>query len=399
MYKELIPPQSRVKRWIREWDDLGMLITDFSYWTQGDLQVLMEPRDDNTCRRLHFRTISTNEVHPKPATPYIDLFKADYPVWEHCNSISYEDRVAYAFWEERGMSRVGAGLVLDSKESKVIMPYIPLSDLSFLSRDEALLLFNGQEGRGVGLGVYSFPLQRVVCECRFPFTDPLNRIAFLTRPESRFGDKCPSSIARTILPDQEVNILAMTFRLGYFSNPACCVLALQLFSNMYKSLLKDHPGREAFEWEEWGPTVTRWLPYQKVMPTGNRSIFGSRMLAWGEPAWLDGSSRFELSLILLDFNPRPIKRGATTNTEGESHEIVVAYETSWDFDPGTHPPLKSSLPFRAFAFPWFPSFPYFRFDGSTILAKGPEKYQFWSFLPLESMEEPEKGEQAENTVS
>jgi hypothetical protein len=74
-----------------------------------------------TCRRIHFRTISTNEVHPDSAAPYLDLLKSDYPVWEHCNSVSYEDRVAYGFWESQEGSRAGAGLIVDCKEARVIM--------------------------------------------------------------------------------------------------------------------------------------------------------------------------------------------------------------------------------------------------------------------------------------
>ncbi|CAG8653525.1 11916_t:CDS:2 [Acaulospora colombiana] len=46
VYKEVIPPQSRKKRWVRTWEDLGIGITDFSFWAQGDFQMLMEPRDE-----------------------------------------------------------------------------------------------------------------------------------------------------------------------------------------------------------------------------------------------------------------------------------------------------------------------------------------------------------------
>jgi hypothetical protein len=115
-----------------------MMFSDFSFWIQEDLQVVMELRDNQyviqhslndaflieryrNCRRIHFRTISTNETHPDSASPYIDLLKSDYPVWENCNSVSYEDRIACGFWEMRGATRLGAGLVLDAKKSKVIM--------------------------------------------------------------------------------------------------------------------------------------------------------------------------------------------------------------------------------------------------------------------------------------
>jgi hypothetical protein len=242
-----------------------------------------------------------------------------------------------------------------------------MSDMSFLSRDEALLLFNGEEGRNVSIGVYSFPLQRMVCECRFPFLQPISRVTFLTRPESRFGEKCPSSIAKCLLPDPEVNVLAMTFYTSMSVRPVCCVLSLQRFHHMYNALLKIHPDRDTFEWEEWGPTVTRWLPYHYINLFMGRSTFGSRVLAWGQPSSLNESSRNNATLILLDFNPRPIKRGATTDVEGESHQIVITDESSWYYKRDKIK-IKSSLPYRAFTSSWFLPYSFLRFDGSTILA-------------------------------
>ncbi|PVG03804.1 hypothetical protein CPB86DRAFT_748272 [Serendipita vermifera] len=386
IYKEVIPPQSRKKRWIRQWDDLGIVVTDFSFWAQGDLQMLMEPRDHDTSRRIHFRTMSTNEVHPKTALTHIDLHQADCPVWENCYTVAYEDRVAFAFWQ--GAPRTGAALVLDCTESKIIMPYMLVSDIAFLSRDEALLLFNGEGDHGISIAIYSFQLQQVVCECRFPFSGTSSLALFLTRPDSRFGDDCPSTIAKSLLPDAEVNILSMTIQLENHGRPAFCVLSVQLFRKMCNSLLDKIPDRKLFEWDEWGPTVTRWLPYQRIHPTGNRNIFGSRIIAWGPPVHLHEDSHEELCLILLDFNPRPIKRGAITCLE-DYHEIVIDQETTWE-NPDDGTTIRSSLPYRAFTRHWLPRCTYFRFDGSTIIGKGWNAYHFYSFLPLESNEEREK---------
>ncbi|PVG03800.1 hypothetical protein CPB86DRAFT_306909 [Serendipita vermifera] len=186
LYRELISPQSRKKGWVHKWEDLGMGVMDFSFWAQGDLQVLVEPRDNNTCRRVHFRTISMNEPHPKCAAPYVDIFKTDCIVWENCCTVAYEDRIAFRFYETEGQPRRSAGLVIDSKESKIIMPYMLIADISFLSREEMLLLFNQDESI-TNIAVYSLPLQRIVCRCLFPFPKPSFQAMFLTRPESTFG--------------------------------------------------------------------------------------------------------------------------------------------------------------------------------------------------------------------
>jgi hypothetical protein len=45
-YREIAPPDTKQKPWVKEWDDLGLDIIDFSFWTHGDLQILIEPRDN-----------------------------------------------------------------------------------------------------------------------------------------------------------------------------------------------------------------------------------------------------------------------------------------------------------------------------------------------------------------
>ncbi|CAG8653510.1 11915_t:CDS:2 [Acaulospora colombiana] len=352
--------------------------------------------------------MSTNEVHPRTALPHIDIYQSDCPVWDHCYTVAYEDRVAFAFWQ--GSPRTGGALVLDCMESKIIMPYMLAADVAFLSRDEALLLFNGEGDHGISIAIYSFQLQQITCECQFPFSESSSLALFLTRPDSRFGDDCPSSIAKSLLPDSETNILALTIQLESHGRPACCVLSVQMLRQMCNSLLGKNPDRNVFRWEEWGPTVTRWLPYQVINATGNRNIFGSRMIAWGNPGYLHEDSYDETCLILLDFNPRPIKRGATTRLE-DYHEIVIDKETTWK-NPQDGTLIASSLPYRAFTRRWFPRCSYFRFDGGTIIGKGVsaffrchymvsfltfpqsqwDKYHFYSFLPLESSEEQEKEE-------
>jgi shikimate 5-dehydrogenase len=46
---------------------------------------------------MHFRRLSVNEPHPLAAVPYMDFLKEDCEVWESCNTVSYEERVAMVF--------------------------------------------------------------------------------------------------------------------------------------------------------------------------------------------------------------------------------------------------------------------------------------------------------------
>jgi hypothetical protein len=248
---------------------------------------------------------------------------------------------------------------------------MPLADIAFLSRDEVLLLFNGEDEQDkVILGVYSVPLRRIVCRCRLPLVDLPYLASFLTRPESRFGEKCPSSMAKMVMPDPVVNILGISFLLKQTDRYYCCaVLSVEVFTKTYLSLLEKHPDRTVFDWEEWGPSSTRWLPYAEINHAGNRNIFGSRMLTWGRTDALVPESYSNYNLVLLDFNPRPIRKGAVTNTKEKHHVLVIDQETVWE-DPHEQFTVTSNLPYRAFVTLWLPRYPYFRFDGSTIMARG-----------------------------
>jgi hypothetical protein len=233
-----------------------------------------------------------------------------------------------------------------------------MSDITFLSRDEVLILFNGEEDYGTALAVYSLSLQQIICICQLPCTLPFRAI-FLKRPESRFGDKCPSSTAKILVPDPWVNILGINFKLeeGPSSPWVCVILSLHKFQNMCNSLLEKYPGRDRFDWEEWGPTVTRWFPSQQIGSTGSRCIFGSRMVVWGSAGLPDPRPS---SCILLDFNPRPILRDT-------AYGRVVTQETVWE-DKDVGLVVKSSLPYRVFTAPRLSGFD-FRFDGNTIMSK------------------------------
>jgi hypothetical protein len=240
--------------------------------------------------------------------------------------------------------------------------------LEFISIDEALLLFNGEDGNGSCIAVYSLHLRRVVCRCLFPFRYLPQEARFLIRTDPRIRGNVPSPISKSFVPDPEVDIVTARFRLRHNTRNVYCVISTHRFRQMINCLLGKYSNRDTFNWEEWGPSVTRWLPYAQIEPTGARSIFGCRMLARGTPISLDSRSFSTVNLILLDFNPRPIQRGAVTDIEGESHSIIINRETYWK-DPDSEVLIKSSLPYRAFTTHWSPRSSNFLFDGSNIIQR------------------------------
>jgi hypothetical protein len=289
-----------------------------------------------------------------------------------------------------------------------------MADIAFLSKEEVLLLFNDEEENVTSIAVYSLLQQQAFGKCHFPFPDRAFQAEFLTRPESLFGEHCPST-TRSIVPDPELNIITVSIRIEELRPALFCVISVQRFLQVYNSLLGRSQDRDKFEWAEWGPEITRWLPYASLEPTGSRNSFGSLMLAWGSAYLLDSETYTGPNIVLLDFNPWPIKRGATTKLEEQCHQIVIQEETQW-IHPRTGTVLKSRLPYRAFVRPWLPPCYGFRFDGSTVVGRrvclslttsiipcliflefeGNEEW-FYSFLPLKTAEEL-KGEQEVDNI-
>jgi hypothetical protein len=72
---------------------------------------------------MHFRTISTNEVHPLSRVPFLDIPESDCEVWRSCSTIANGDRLLLMFtdWEGEAGSHRGGALVLDWKKVEIVM--------------------------------------------------------------------------------------------------------------------------------------------------------------------------------------------------------------------------------------------------------------------------------------
>jgi len=70
---------------------------------------------------MHFRKLSTNEPHPLAPLAYMDFHKEDCKIWESCNTVSYEERVAMVFQDREEGTREAAAIILDWRMGKVLL--------------------------------------------------------------------------------------------------------------------------------------------------------------------------------------------------------------------------------------------------------------------------------------
>ncbi|CAG8766716.1 3181_t:CDS:1, partial [Acaulospora colombiana] len=244
----------------------------------------------------------------------------------------------------------------------------------FLSREEMLLLVEEDKdvSRTVALVIYSLTRGEKLCSCKLPveiFNKPIYGAGFSTKPESRLTDRRHMSPSTMFKTDPALAMICVSFRLAGNPEFICIVLAVGPFRRICNDLLKTHPNRDQFDWDEWGPSVTSWIPCPAINVPGYRCTSGPRILMSGELSVFFKECNDPLGLILMDFNPRPIKRHNSSQQTKDSDVVEFAEGLEWthrdiDFT------IKTTLPFRAFGGKSLPcDYSNFHFEGNTIICR------------------------------
>jgi hypothetical protein len=225
--------------------------------------------------------------------------------------------------------------------------------------------------RTVSLVVHSLDRNETLYSCKLPidiFNKQVYGAGFSTKPESRFADYRHMSPSTMFKTDPALMTICVSFRLAGDPEYICIVLAVRPFLKMCKNLRRDHPNRNQFEWEEWGPSVTSWLPCPAINVPGYRCTSGPRILMSGDLSKIFHGLEVQLGLVLLDFNPRPIKRGG--GTQQNQNTAFAMFDKGLDWKSNQNAAIKTTLPFRAFG-EWALRQDYnnFHFEGNTIICR------------------------------
>jgi hypothetical protein len=224
-----------------------------------------------------------------------------------------------------------------------------VSDLTFLSDDAALVLFDGTNNSPAAFGICSLTTGEITHEFELPLPHQvIYRARILTHPG--YGTASSATQARLVQPDPALEIIVADFVLKSSRNDRfLIIISVDLFLRKFESLKKSKPDVLLYPWQDWGPDVTRWLPSAQLANSGFRSTFSSKLLVRSTPSMLSQEEDWGPpgNIILLDFNPRPILRGAQ-NEDTEHCRVVVFRDRSvWRSDYH-QTSAESSLPFRAF---------------------------------------------------
>lgn len=245
--------------------------------------------------------------------------------------------------------------------------------MAFLTKD--LLIVCQQHhpimGGDIIFEIWSLVEGRPLCIFELPVSAKGFSMRFLKHPSSNNGRNCPTRYSKLFVPDPTIGILPISFAAVNSQDleSFTIVLSVHLFIRKFQSLMAPiRTSRGAvviFNWEQWGPSVTRWLPLEVRGYCGSRTVDGSRMLA-SLVRLRDFTGELADYNMLLDFNPRPIRRNVLEQCGDHVLISTVDYETGWHaYGRG----VTSSLPYRAWVSTSPSPYLNLNFEANTILAR------------------------------
>ncbi|KIM25699.1 hypothetical protein M408DRAFT_26024 [Serendipita vermifera MAFF 305830] len=409
-YDALVPfdKNSRNLSWSHQ---LGFPMRDLIFWGAGDLQVLLEVKDGWTTRTWHFRTLSTNEIHPLAKSPTLELKRGECKAWGYANFLLYEESfgvvLSESLWQDP--TCMGEVIIWNWIKGKVVLPLTHALDATLLSKD-CLLTLIAQDGQievaimclSSGKTTYHLRLPQGIGHIgahilRHPCYNTSNR-DFGPHAQT-FAALCPSF---PVTPDISVDIVLVEFqhtRLppGYGS---LLVLSkshlLQLHRNQlertaaYDDIVNEFLSTPiALEWESWGPKFSRWLPPGFRRASGS-CVFGSRILAFAprdlfeaDPVDQAESIPSPIHIVLLDFNQRAVVQSKNDAAkDGYRETAIISHTSPWsptgcrsviyDSDPG--------LRFRAIISEHPTKYKSVYLDGNAFICRNLHSYDIFSFL-------------------
>lgn len=255
-------------------------------------------------------------------------------------------------------------------------------DATFISRDVLLLI--QREVDDVHLAAFSLIKNQTTHIFNLPFSHPDLTATYIRHPAYNSTKGFPAHNLNWIGPDSSVDILPIRMNCGASASSLFVLSVLHILGRIRSNL---DQAITIFEWDEWGPTTTRWLPVNQLINGGPRCVFGSRMIAFTHINLFNkmpfSTYMRKAHLVLLDFNQRLIRREKDDRrtqiiTEDDTRRVVEIHDASEVCASYTgNVNVTTALPFRAVIDKRACSFYSLYIDSTTILA-GKVSYSHFS---------------------
>ncbi|KAG8844469.1 hypothetical protein FRB91_002606 [Serendipita sp. 411] len=382
--------------------DIAMEIRDITMLPAADLVVLLEgDQFSNKPFRIHFKAISNGNPHPLAAKSVLEALDPSLQtLQEHGKALimlNHDTVVLFVSEFTTWTTRRAGFMAWNWKTGNLITPYRHALDGVFLSRYQMLLVVDFQNQHlewsdisSMGLVVYDFRTSKITHVVQLPVSSIPCAILYTYAPQS-VHLQSPAEVAASFTPDPSLDIIVLEFGVNRLGHDFCFVI----FSVRHLIDACDRMPAEQFgtssatiKWEDWGAHGSRWFPENSLTCSGERAIFGSRMITSGTVSLQDNQISIpgpwsKSSSMILDFNPRPIRRTALDSTDHIDGFKTVPGTSRWTVTQwnGEEVSIDSSLPFRMFVFDFKFHTRKLHLHHSAIVAQQAQSYDIYSFLP------------------
>ncbi|KIM26196.1 hypothetical protein M408DRAFT_330754 [Serendipita vermifera MAFF 305830] len=277
-----------------------------------------------------------------------------------------------------GGTRQTGAIVLDWTTGEVMMSYTVTLDVTFLNKDLLILAIPVTTQQDTTLlEVRSMKGGNVWYRCELPISWRDCSVRFLGRPCSNQGANCPTRYAKLFVPDPTLDVLGIVLKHSENQHSTTVVLSIDLFLRKCQGLMllpedTENYAMPTFEWDKWGPDVTRWLPDNLPREFAYRTVYGARMVA----IIFDGHRDYYNAL--LDFNPRTVHRSAVEENGDGYKPTVQTTETEVRIGGRA---IKSRLPYRLCPSRLEKRYWNMSLEANTIVGRVEKMFHFFSFLP------------------
>ncbi|KAG8828145.1 hypothetical protein FRC19_009229 [Serendipita sp. 401] len=372
-----------VTRSILTWkriEDTGIDILDYSFDVANDLVVIVEDPDTNMIQgpnRVFLVTISDGRPHPQAATTCFSFIEPQY--WDHCDIKIVDDYLAILFREGSHFSdSEGTLMIWNWKTGAAYYDRTGIGGYAFLSPDTLFLvvaILDQHHGITAGIELLHLGKPKSDVFLALPFSKFPFEITVLSDKPTVDSPTIPKNapLSPFVIEETTERIIVIQSEKSLLFI-ACRPLLRILLDESIKPTSKKPsklPYKRVFKWHQWGPDNTLWLRmwglwpgftavsgarFCSMMNSSQQLFFTNKDIADGDKKKglpeskakedededeLDSLAvgiRSELtdteedegrSILILDFNPRPILRSASKREEVGAPDNTDNGEDNW----------------------------------------------------------------------
>ncbi|PVF93155.1 hypothetical protein CPB86DRAFT_790432 [Serendipita vermifera] len=335
----------------RRYEDVGVTMSDFCFDHAEDLMVLVEEpglrgQIDKAAKRAFLRTLSSNNPHPRANKAILECNKTEE--WNQCDIKICGNILSILFHNPRVFEKDSGRLVIwNWNTGEELLNHIGVGGYAYLTPTLIMMLtiteysnesahpLDRIEPPEIELTLHDLRSgQQVTFELPVDYEE-MGVNVFSDRPVPDSPNLPADLYVSPYVHDETAERIVV---LQFLSQGLMAFISVRKLIRLHNDSLKkmqvdgDENEQSHYSWEEWGPESSLWM-LQRTIDGGYTSVCGakfcglsfhrdhfttneSNVVITGETK-LQPNPPYMRTIIVMDFNPRPILRDNLLNGNGE----------------------------------------------------------------------------------